>query len=65
VHPSQISQWKLQLLERAEDVFSRESTVEAGSTMAQAHIRGLLTAIHLSAAGDLALGSEIACLRAY
>jgi len=34
VHSSQISQWKLQLLERAEDVFSREIKVESGPTVA-------------------------------
>ena len=34
VHPSQISQWKQQLLERAEDVFARESPAQAGPTVA-------------------------------
>jgi transposase-like protein len=34
VHPSQISQWKQQLLERAEDVFARESPAPAGPTVA-------------------------------
>jgi transposase len=34
VHPSQISQWKPQLLERAEDVFARESPTQAGPTVA-------------------------------
>ena len=33
VHPSQISQWKQQLLDRAEDVFSRESKAEPGPTI--------------------------------
>ena len=34
VHASQISQWKQQLLERAEDVFARESPAQAGPTVA-------------------------------
>jgi transposase len=33
VHPSQISQWKQQLLERAEDVFTRESKEQPGPTV--------------------------------
>jgi transposase-like protein len=34
VHPSQISQWKQQLLERAEDLFARERPAQAGPTVA-------------------------------
>ena len=34
VHASQIRQWKQQLLERAEDVFARESPAQAGPTVA-------------------------------
>jgi len=34
VHPSQISQWKQQLLERAEEVFARENKTEPGPTTA-------------------------------
>jgi len=33
IHPTQISQWKQQLLERAEDVFTRESKVDSGPTV--------------------------------
>ena len=33
VHPTQISQWKQQLLERAEDVFAREAKAEPGPTV--------------------------------
>lgn len=34
VHSSQIGQWKQQLLDRAVDVFARESKVEPGPTVA-------------------------------
>lgn len=34
VHPTQISQWKQQLLERAEEVFAREGKAEPGPTVA-------------------------------
>lgn len=33
VHPTQISQWKLQLLERAQDVFARELKSETGPSV--------------------------------
>jgi transposase InsO family protein len=38
VHPSQISQWKQQLLERADDVFARESRAQGGPTVADMQV---------------------------
>lgn len=39
VHPSQITEWKKQLLERAEDVFSKDKKAETGSDIKELHAK--------------------------
>jgi transposase-like protein len=39
VHPNQITEWKRQLLERAEEVFSREKKTETGTDVKELHAK--------------------------
>lgn len=39
VHPNQITEWKKQLMERAEEVFSRDKRVEAGVSVKELHAK--------------------------
>ncbi len=39
VHPNQIVQWKRQLLERAEEVFSKEKRQQTGSSVKELHAK--------------------------
>jgi transposase len=44
VHPNQITEWKRQLLERAEEIFSKDKRVEAGPDVKDLHAKiGQLT----------------------
>ena len=39
VHPNQITEWKRQLLERAEEVFSRDKKTEEGPSVKELHAK--------------------------
>jgi len=44
VHPNQITQWKKQLLDRAEDVFGKDRKAEEGPSVTELHAKiGQLT----------------------
>jgi transposase len=39
VHPSQITEWKKQLLERAEEIFTKEKSPDTGSSVKELHAK--------------------------
>ena len=39
VHPNQITEWKRQLLERAEEVFSRDKKTDEGASVKELHAK--------------------------
>lgn len=39
VHPNQITEWKKQLMERAEEVFSRDKKAETGVSVKELHAK--------------------------
>ncbi len=39
VHPNQITEWKKQLMERADEVFSKDKKVEAGVSVKELHAK--------------------------
>jgi len=39
VHPNQITEWKKQLMERADEVFSRDKKAEAGPDIKELHAK--------------------------
>jgi transposase len=48
VHPNQIAEWKKQLLEREEEVFSKDKKIEEGPRVKELHAK----------IGQLAMGSD-------
>jgi len=57
VYPNQVTEWKKQLLERAEEVFSRDKKVEDGPSVKELHAKiGQLAMENLFLAGGFSFG---------